>query len=45
MAHVPAGKTADTSWTFNRPGGFDHAGLIAGHYQVGTVGKITVSAK
>ena len=45
MAHVPAGKTAEIIWTFNRPGNFDFACLIAGHYQAGMVGKITVSAK
>jgi uncharacterized cupredoxin-like copper-binding protein len=45
MAHVPAGKTAEIIWTFNRPGDFDFACLIAGHYQAGMVGKITVSAK
>ena len=45
MAHVPAGKTAEIIWTFNRPGNFDFACLIAGHYHAGMVGKITVSAK
>ena len=45
MAHVTAGKTAEIIWTFNRPGNFDFACLIAGHYQAGMVGKITVSAK
>jgi len=45
MAHVPAGKTAEIIWTFNRPGDFDFACLIAGHYQAGMVGKVTVSAK
>ena len=45
MAHVPPGKTADIIWTFNRPGDFDFACLIAGHYQAGMVGKITVTTK
>ncbi len=45
MAHVPPGKTAEIIWTFNRPGDFDFACLIAGHYQAGMVGKITVSAR
>ena len=45
IAHVPASKTAEIIWTFNRPGDFDFACLIAGHYQAGMVGKITVSAK
>ncbi len=42
MAHVPAGKTADIIWTFNKPGEFEFACLIAGHYQSGMVGTITV---
>ncbi len=42
MAHVPPGKTGTIVWTFNRVGEFDFACLIAGHYQAGMVGKITV---
>ncbi|MEP7281310.1 MAG: cupredoxin family protein [Rubrivivax sp.] len=42
MAHVPAGKTGEIVWTFNRAGEFDFACLIAGHYQAGMVGKIAV---
>ena len=45
MAHVPAGKSAQIVWTFNRAGHFDFACLIAGHYQAGMVGKINVLAK
>ncbi|MFT3957032.1 MAG: cupredoxin family protein [Piscinibacter sp.] len=45
MAHVPAGKTGEIVWTFNRPGRFEFACLIAGHFQAGMVGRITVSAK
>jgi uncharacterized cupredoxin-like copper-binding protein len=45
MAHVPAGKTGVIVWTFNRAGNFDFACLIAGHYQAGMVGKISVAAK
>ncbi|TWO70050.1 plastocyanin [Caenimonas sedimenti] len=44
MAHVAAGKEASLIWTFNKPGNFDFACLIAGHYQAGMVGKIKVSA-
>ena len=43
MAHVPAGKSGVIVWTFNRAGSFDFACLIAGHYQAGMVGKVTVS--
>ena len=45
MAHVPAGKSGGLVWTFNRAGEFDFACLIAGHYQAGMVGKITVTAR
>ena len=44
MAHVSAGKAGAIVWNFNRPGEFDFACLIAGHYQAGMVGKITVTA-
>jgi uncharacterized cupredoxin-like copper-binding protein len=44
MAHVAPGKTGEIIWTFNKPGSFDFACLIAGHYQAGMVGKITVVA-
>jgi uncharacterized cupredoxin-like copper-binding protein len=43
MAHVPAGKSGELVWTFNRAGEFDFACLIAGHYQAGMVGKISVT--
>ena len=42
MAHVAAGQRGDIVWTFNRPGTFDFACLIAGHYQAGMTGTITV---
>ena len=45
MAHVPAGKAGGLVWTFNRAGEFDFACLIAGHYQAGMAGKITVTAR
>ena len=43
MAHVSPGKTAEIVWLFNRPGEFDFACLIAGHYQAGMVGRIVVN--
>ena len=45
MAHVGAGQRGDIVWTFNRPGTFDFACLIAGHYQAGMTGTITVLAR
>jgi uncharacterized cupredoxin-like copper-binding protein len=50
MVHVPpgesgkSGKSGQISWTFNRTGNFELTCLIAGHYQAGMVGKITVTA-
>ena len=43
MAHVAPGESAEIVWTFNKPGKFDFACLIAGHYQAGMVGNIAVS--
>ena len=45
MAHVGPGKTGEIVWTFNRPGEFDFACLIPGHYQAGMVGKVKVVAE
>jgi uncharacterized cupredoxin-like copper-binding protein len=42
MAHVAPGKTAEIVWTFNRPGEFEFACLIAGHYDAGMKGRIVV---
>ncbi|MEN9559825.1 MAG: hypothetical protein RLZZ502_1036 [Pseudomonadota bacterium] len=44
MAHVTPGQTGEIIWHFNRAGEFDFACLIAGHYQAGMRGKITVMA-
>jgi uncharacterized cupredoxin-like copper-binding protein len=43
MAHVPPGKSGEIVWNFNRAGTFEFACLIAGHYQAGMVGTITVT--
>lgn len=42
MAHVKPGQAGELVWTFNRPGTFDFACLVPGHYQAGMVGKIKV---
>ncbi len=42
MAHVPPGQTASIVWTFNRPGEFEFACLVAGHYDAGMKGRIVV---
>lgn len=43
MAHVKPGQRGDIVWHFNRAGTFDFACLIAGHYQAGMTGKVTVT--
>lgn len=45
MAHVKPGKTQEIVWTFNKPGEFNFACLMAGHMEAGMLGKITVAAK
>jgi uncharacterized cupredoxin-like copper-binding protein len=44
MAHVNPGETVEIIWTFNRAGQFEFACLIAGHFQAGMVGSLTVQA-
>lgn len=43
MVHVDPGKTGEIVWRFNRPGRFEFACLIAGHYEAGMRGTITVA--
>jgi len=43
MAHVAPSQRGELVWNFNRPGQFDFACLIAGHYQAGMRGTITVT--
>ena len=45
MAHVAAGKQGEIVWTFNRPGNFEFACLIAGHFEAGMRGTIRVTPK
>jgi uncharacterized cupredoxin-like copper-binding protein len=45
MAHVDPGKQGGLVWTFNRPGDFEFACLVAGHFAAGMKGRITVSAR
>ena len=42
MAHVAKGRSAQMLWHFNRAGEFEFACLVAGHFQAGMVGRITV---
>ncbi|MDP1646227.1 MAG: cupredoxin family protein [Thiobacillus sp.] len=45
MVHVNPGKTGEIVWHFNRAGSFEFACLIAGHYEAGMRGTITVTPK
>ena len=43
MAHVAPGSKGELVWKFNQAGRFDFACLIAGHFQAGMRGTITVT--
>ena len=45
MAHVDAGKRGELVWNFNRPGTFQFACLIPGHFEAGMTGTIVVTPK
>lgn len=42
MTHVKAGRKGDIVWNFNRPGTFQFACLIPGHFEAGMKGTIVV---
>jgi uncharacterized cupredoxin-like copper-binding protein len=44
-AQVAPGSTGEIVWNFNRAGRFDYACLVAGHYQAGMTGKISVVSR
>ena len=44
MTHVPAGKSGDVVWRFNRAGDFDFACLVKDHFELGMAGRIRVLA-
>jgi len=45
MVHVGPGQTGEIVWHFNRAGSFGFACLIAGHYEAGMRGTLTVTPK
>jgi uncharacterized cupredoxin-like copper-binding protein len=45
MVHVDPGRRGEIVWHFNRAGSFEFACLLAGHYQAGMRGTITVTPK
>jgi uncharacterized cupredoxin-like copper-binding protein len=42
MAHVAPGQRGQIVWQFNRPGEFEFACLVAGHFQAGMKGRLIV---
>jgi uncharacterized cupredoxin-like copper-binding protein len=42
MVHVKPGATGQLVWQFNRAGEFNYACLVAGHFEAGMVGTVTV---
>ena len=42
MTHVKPGKSGEIVWQFTRPGEFQFACLLPGHFEAGMVGKVTV---
>ena len=42
MVHVGPGKTGTVVWTFNRTGEYSFACLVAGHYESGMFGVLSV---
>jgi uncharacterized cupredoxin-like copper-binding protein len=45
MVHVDPGQSGEIVWHFNRPGDFEFACLIPGHYEAGMRGTITVTPR
>lgn len=45
MVHVEPGQAGEIVWHFNRPGRFEFACLIAGHYQAGMRGTLIVQPR
>lgn len=43
MTHVKSGRKGDIVWNFNRPGTFQFACLIPGHFEAGMKGTIVVT--
>lgn len=43
MVHVAPGQRGEMVWRFNRAGTFEFACLIAGHYEAGMRGTVTVT--
>lgn len=42
MVHVKPGLSGEMAWTFDKPGEFAFACLVAGHFEAGMTGKVVV---
>lgn len=42
MVHVQPGQRGEIVWQFTKPGEFQFACLLPGHYEAGMVGKVVV---
>lgn len=42
MVHVRPGRSEGLVWTFNRPGEFQFACLLPGHFEAGMLGRVVV---
>ena len=45
MLHVGPGKSGEMGWRFTRAGDFFYGCLVAGHFEAGMVGRITVKER
>lgn len=45
MSHVAAGRQGEIVWNFNRPGTFQFACLLPGHFEAGMTGTIVVTPR
>ena len=45
MSHVAPGRRGELVWNFNRPGAFQFACLVPGHFEAGMIGTIIVTPK
>jgi uncharacterized cupredoxin-like copper-binding protein len=45
MAHVEPSKRGQIVWNFNRPGDYEFACLLPGHFEAGMIGKVRVLPK
>ena len=45
MTHVAASRSGEIVWNFNRPGSFQFACLLPGHFEAGMIGTLVVAPR